>query len=294
MTPKSTIRVASLILCAALITSAGEAQAVNYFNWGVETSKVDYGVNGPGAYDVQPFGGTTLDCTVRHAGSCSMRLDVIGNDSGNQSMGVDTIEWNPAYPWDIVGSPAVYYRFWMRIMPGFSWGDGTAKTKSSRVMGTTYPRVYTGYVHAGGFNIGECDDVGSSQPGGGCVDPGPNISYDMTGEDDGLWHEYVVKVRPNTSATCTQGVNCDGQFEVWIDGVSVGTINDFKLHNKTGNVMNEAWGGWMVSPYFQLNGTVSDGGTMYLDDFSTDDVFNSTFSGPDTTPPGAPIGLGVQ
>jgi hypothetical protein len=31
----------------------------------------------------------------------------------------------------------------------------------------------------------------------------------------------------------------------------------------------------MVSPYFQLNGTTSDGGTIYLDDFSTDDGYNS-------------------
>ena len=46
----------------------------------------------------------------------------------------------------------------------------------------------------------------------------------------------------------------------------------------------EAWGGWMVTPYFQLNGTAADGGVIYLDDFSTDDTFNSMLLQSPATP----------
>lgn len=202
-----------------------------------------------------------------------MKLVVIGNDGGNNQMGAELPDWNHL-PTNIVGGPAMYYRWWMRIMPGFSWGNSTAKTKSSRIIGGTYPRVLTGYVQADGFNIGECDDVGSSQPGGGCVDPGPTISYNMRAKNDGLWHEYIVKLKPNTATT-----TADAQFQVWIDGTSIGALNNWILHNKSGNQWNEAWAGWMLYPYFQLNGTASDGGTIYVDDFSTDDAYNSTISG---------------
>lgn len=238
------------------------ANATNYFNWGVETNTTSIGpVNGYNS-------GTIRDCTVSHSGSCSMRLNVVGNDGGNQGMGAD-IDQN-TLPFNVVGGPAIYYRWWMRIMPGFSWGSGTAKTKSNRVLGATYPRVYTGYVQADGFNIGECDDVGSSQSGGGCVDPGPTISYNMRAKNDGNWHEYIAMVKPNTSTTAT-----DGQFKMWIDGTLVGQALNWRLHNKDGNRFIEAWGGWMVYPYFQLNGTSSDGGTIYVDDFSTDTEYNS-------------------
>lgn len=212
-----------------------------------------------------------------------MKLTIIGNDGGDQSKGVDLIGGPLDYPWKFVGSPAIYYRWWMRIQPGFSWGSGTAKTKSSRMAGTTYPRGYTGYLMSYGFLIGECDDVGSSFPGGGCLladgshntDSNLSIPYDFISRDDGLWHEYIIKIKPNTSATCTAGVNCNAEFQAWVDGASVGQNNNFKLHNKATNGMQESWGGWMLSPYFQLNGTSADGGTIYIDDVSTDDTRNS-------------------
>ena len=69
-----------------------------------------------------------------------------------------------------------------------------------------------------------------------------------------------------------------------MDGLFVGENNNFKLHNNASNLMIEQWGSWMVYPYFQLNGTASDGGTIYVDDFSTDDVWNSLI-------PGSPFNL---
>lgn len=254
----------------------GSANRVNYFRWDAET-------------DLPLFGGTTRDCTVAHSGSCSMRLNVMGDDAGNQPMGAETNPFD--YSFGFVNGPALYYRWWMRIEPGFSWGSGTAKTKASRVLGGPLVngsgyRGYTGYLHAtDGFVISGCD-VGAA---GGCLDANGNfaggdhrikIPYDFRPRADGQWHEYIVKIKSNTSATCTPGVTCDAQFEAWVDGVSVGQYNNFRLHDDANHTLVEAWGGWMLTPYFQLNGTISDGGTIYVDDVSTDTGYNSLLSSP--------------
>lgn len=237
------------------------SNTVNYFSWGAETA-------------VSLFSGTTRDCTVAHSGACSMRLDVIGNDGGNQQMGVDGDQIT--YPFNLVGAPAIFYRWWMRIEPGFSWGTGTAKAKSSRVLTDASSEGYTGYIASDGFLIGECDNVGCLLNDGSVnTDGNLIIPYDFRAADDGQWHEYIVKVKPNTDGTCTAGVNCDAQFEAWVDGVSVGQNNNFKLHSNAGDGMVEAWGGWMQTPYFQLNGAVSDGGIIYIDNISTDSHYNS-------------------
>jgi hypothetical protein len=82
-------------------------------------------------------------------------------------------------------------------------------------------------------------------------------------------------------------------MQVYVDGVSIGSYNNWRLTNAD-SAFFEWWGSWMTNPYWQMGSSVVAGGTVYLDDFSTDDVFNSTFSGGDTTSPAAPTGLGVQ
>lgn len=265
-----------VLLFSVALAPVSSASAANYFNWGVETNTTSIGaISGY-------FPRTTRDCSVSHSGSCSMRLAVIGNDNGNQQMGADLNQIS--YPFNFVGGPALYYRWWMRIEPGFRWGSGTAKTKSSRtavgpiVNGTpTGGQGYTGYLMSYGFLIGECDGAGCRLANGGSNggDTDLVIRYDFRNNADGRWREYIVKVKPNTSASCTAGVNCDAQFQAWVDGVSVGEYNNFKLHSGANDPMVEGWGGWMVMPYFQLNGTTSDGGTIYVDDFSTDTQYNS-------------------
>lgn len=251
-----------MVLCifgAALF--ATNANAATYFKWDVENDIYPY------------FGGTERDCAQKHFGNCSMRLNVRGNDSGNQQMGVDV--GLLTYPFKFVGSPALYYRWWMRIDPGFSWGIRTAKTKSSRTgggpvtNGSMATQGYTGYLMSNGFLIGECDSAGC-RTNTGAANTDDNLIIPYNFKNDGLWHEYIVKIKPNTLATSS-----DAQFEAWVDGVSVGNHNNFKLHNiATGNLV-EGWGGWMVTPYFQLNGTASDGGIIHVDDFSTDTEYNS-------------------
>lgn len=266
------------------------ANATNYFNWGAESNSVFLSNAAATTYGYHD--GSTRDCTVSHSGSCSMRLNVIGNDSGNQSMGID-INQNP-YNWNIVGSRSLYYRWWMKIQPGFSWGNGTAKTKSSRVGAGS--QGYTGYLMSYGFLIGECSTGGCLLNNGGDNGSDSNlyIPYNFSSHADGVWHEYIVKIKPNTNASCTAGSNCDAQFQVWVDGVSIGEYSNFKLHANSSDSMSEFWGGWMVSPYFQLNGTSSDGGTIYLDDFSTDDSWNSLIGGSSTTPLSNPTNLQVK
>ena len=255
-------------------TVASAASATNYFNWGVENNTTSIGNL------LSYFGNTSRNCTVAHSGSCSMRMNIIGNDNGNQQLGAELNLLS--YPFNFVGGPEIYYRWWMRIEPGFRWGNGTAKTKSSRTGGgpissnSTTAQGYTGYIMSYGFLIGECGSAGCRLANGAINDDSNlYIPYDFRTKDDGQWHEYIVKVKPNSSPTCTPSVNCDAEFEAWVDGVSVGQYNNFKLHSDVNHTMVEGWGGWMVTPYFQLNGTASDGGTIYVDDFSTDTVWNS-------------------
>ena len=267
--------VASILVAFSLlaISNSRLAYATNYFTWGVESNFTSYSTSA-----VIYKGGSSRDCTVAHTGSCSMKLQVIGNDSGNQQMGADLIS-QKTFPFNIVGGPALYYRWWMRIMPGFSWGTGTRKTKSSRLLGGVYSRGYTGYVTRDRFLVAECDAAAPN----GCLDAQgtPNssdsligITYDIRTMADGLWHEYIVMVKPNSTST-----SMDAQLKVWVDNVKVGEYLNWRLSTVANNPHIEAWGSWMVYPYFQLNGTVSDGGTIYVDDFSTDDVYNSLIVG---------------
>jgi hypothetical protein len=256
------------------------ANAANYFNWGVESSRVNYGTT-QSQYDVAYFGSTTRDCTVSHSGSCSMKLSVIGNDGGNQQLGIDPIQWNPNYPFNMVSGSALYYRWWMKVQSGFSWGTNVRKTKSSRVITASGHGGYTGYIGGDGVWLGEAEQASPAQ------DPAIVIPYAIPA--DSTWHEYIIMVKPNTTSSST-----DGQFKLWFDGKLVGQqVNNFRLSQDTG-WMTDAWGGWMVTPYFQLN-SASGGGTIYLDDFSTDDAWNSlTGSGGGQTSLPPPSNVRVQ
>jgi hypothetical protein len=265
--------------------------ATNYFSWDVET---DY--TPQSTYKVQYAERSVRDCTVAHRGLCSMRVDVVGVDGGNQQRGADVIE-QKKLPFNVVGGPALYYRTWMKIMPGFSWGSPRiANVKTSREIGGSYPRFLTGHMRSDGFYVAECDTV-TGYPGGGCLttsgvannDYGIQIPYNVAGMADGKWHEYILRIKPNSTTAAS-----DAEFQVWVDASSVGTLKGWKLSNSPNpNAWIEAWGGWMVYPYFQMNGTSTDGGTIYLDDFSTDDAWNSLLGGA-ASPPAAPSNLRVQ
>lgn len=242
---------------------------MNFFNWNCTSDTTSLGrIAGL-------HGGTSL--TVVDGVPC-MRLAVIGNDAGNQQMGVDQTWVDTPYPF--VGGPAFYNRWRMRIEPGFSWGTGTAKCKSSRTAcgpisnGSSRGQGYTGYLMHNGFLIGECDTAGCTVPGGGFnTDENHLIPFDFRVINDGRWREYVVKYKPSSAVNVA-----DGQFEVWVDGRYIGAANGFISRATVGvppYTFVDMWCGWMVKPYFQLNGAASDGGVIYVTDFSIDDTYNS-------------------
>lgn len=283
---------AAIILSLCLLITSRNANATNFFNWGMESLRPNFDGVQSGS-DAEFHGGTTQDCTVSHTGSCSMKLVVIGNDGGNQGMGADLLHTNSPY-FDVLSGKSIYYRWWMKIQPGFSWGSGSAKTKTSRTsVGSSL--FYTGYMFGSGFVIGECDPVGCTLNNGGSngSDTNLKIPYNVSGKNDGVWHEYIIRIKPNTNASCTAPTNCDAEFEAFVDGLSVGKYNGYKLVNQSGTYYDR-WGGWMVYPYFQLGGTASDGGTIYLDDFSTDDSWNSLIGGSPITSPNPPTNLRIQ
>lgn len=268
-----------ILILVLVCTIPPRVQAVNYWNWGVETDVTSQGNR------VAYFGSSSAVATAPHSGSRCMRIEVIGNDNGNQQLGADNQGWN-TYSWNFAGSPTLYYRWWMKIDSGFNWGGGTAKTKSSRVGGSARPRGYTGYVMKKGFAISECDGTG------GCLDTsGKNydldqmIFYDIASKADSRWHEYIVMVKPNSTITAR-----DAQFKAWVDGQLVGQYLNWAVTTLAGsNQMSDMWGCWMNRPYFQLNGTATDGGTIYLDDFSTDDEWNSLISAKTVRPSLNPV-----
>lgn len=249
---------------------AADANAANLYEWDAEA--VDSNTS---PYTYQPFGNSLLDDGQAHTGARSVRVDVAGNDAGNQQLGFDTIgHLNLGF--DVLGSE-LYFRWWMMFDSGFDWGDNAnPKIKMSRVLGVQSNRVYTGYISkSGGVSLAECDGAGGCEVAGGGSASGSVAAVPIVGgwPLDGEWHEYVVRVKANSAPTAF-----DAELEVWKDGQSQGQATAFKLHVVTPNSYLEAWHCWGIRPYAQLNSSYPAGGSIWFDDFSTDDTFNSVFA----------------
>lgn len=261
-----------------LFGASQNASATNYFNWGVESNATSVP-----SLPVTAYRGNSVRTTeTAHTGSYSMKSVVIGNDDNNQSLGAEVGQ--QTLPFNIVGSPSIYYRYWLKIMPGFSWGTlstGHHSAKQIRVLGPNDAKAYSVYIAASGFVMEECD------PGCESGSSPASIDYDMTTKDDGQWHEYIMRIKPNSTIT-----TYDAEIQAWVDGVSVGQVTGWILHKTAGTAFVQAWGSAMVTHYFQLGSTASDGGTIYLDDFSMDDTYNSLIGGTPTLSP--PSNLEVQ
>lgn len=308
-----TAGISLLFLAGLFCISVDSIQATNYFLWGVEgnpRTALSLGATVTNFWGA-PESNTTQDCTVAHTGSCSMKISVVGNDGGNQQSGYDVVD-NISLPFAVNAIPggSIFYRAWVRFSPGFSWGTGTGGiVKISRAQnGNTLAsqRMITLHSHRGMVVVAECDYADPVQNGGygggGCITSGGAngndfnlpIQYIDSGiMSDGQWHEYIIRLQPNTAN------NANAELQLWVDGVSQGTLSNFRLTQFSTfgtNTFVEDWGGIWARPYFQMNGAIygGTGGTVWVDDVSTDNTFNSIFSGSDTTPPTAPTGLGVQ
>jgi hypothetical protein len=159
----------------------------------------------------------------------------------------------------------------MKFGTGFSWGDGSAKAKANRIKraSETQPVPLTGYVHDRCVLIGECPHCSPASPDW-CNTEGACISYDFSAQAGTGWHEYIVAFKKQNGASGT-----DGEFRLYVDGQVIGTREGFHWHDEDIAVA-EAWGAWMTSPYWQMNGSASDGGSVWFDDYSLDDEWNST------------------
>lgn len=260
-----------------------------------------------------PSSKESLSTTVKHSGSKSLQIniDALGT---NESVGF--------YPWDDAWSNYLYfpgtylgldlyYRWWMRIEPGFNWGDGQRKVKITRLTSKINPNssYLTGYISNNEIYIAECLNTGYA---GNCKNnqnqPAEDMGYQHIGVPfafdqmaDGVWHEYIWRMRINSSATCTAQPTggCDSIMQLWVDGVQQpgSPYNGWKmttdLWGPTDSVF-EHFGAAMLNPYFQLDSSYSAGGSIYLDDWSVDSVYNSLLGGGDSTPPAAPTGLVAQ
>ena len=265
-------KVAFLIFSILLICPT-MALAENLFSWDFESEMTSLG-------PIAGFTGTAeLSSEDKHSGSKSMKLTIRGNDNGNQPLGA-TINARVIYP-SLVDGSSHYHRFWMKIDDNFSWGNGTATAKTARVMqeAQIHPIPWTGYIYKNNIHIGECP---------ACNPRGPTINYDFEAAAGTGWHEYVVLIKEQTGENVA-----DGEFHLWVDGQKIGGHTGLVFITDD-VVAQEAWEGWMVKPYFQLNGTASDGGVIWIDDVSNDTEWNSIFPGTgDTTPPAPPTNLRV-
>lgn len=297
------------LLGALLFAVSLSANATNYFSWDAEglsgANAPQWGSNGAytGAASLRSATSITSSGCRSGRGNCML---VVPTGSGtNESTGIDLNGTPPNYGFTLVGSGSLYYRWWMKFQSGFSWGDGSvwggpeaSRAKAGRIIKSGgVDQYYTGTIGKRGFGIAECEATAGHA--GACLtaagapgtDTGPiYVPFDFSTVADGQWHEYIVRIKPNTSTSCTTPGTCNAEIQAYVDGASVGSYTGWRLTNADSSFF-EWWGSWMTNPYWQMGSSVAAGGNVWLDDFSTDDVFNSIYSGADTTAPTAPTSL---
>jgi hypothetical protein len=178
-----------------------------------------------------------------------------------------------------------YYRWNMNLDSNFKWGTGTGYTKAARMKRVDEEptlKIWTGYIGKQGVFVNNSAVLPPY------YDPDAiRIPFSFESTAGTGWHEYIVAMKMQTGQN-----GSDGEFSFFVDGKLVGKKNDIHYLDYSGDC-SDAWRGWMVSPYFQLNGTENDGGLMWLDDYSMDDQWNSEYPFPnsDTSAPSIPTNL---
>ena len=229
----------------------------SYFTWDCEAEHPAVGGCEPNTQIV------TIDDA--HSGNRCIQIHVIGNDNGNQQSGVGIRQ--AIRLGTIIDGRWYFYRWWMKLDEDFKWGEGTAKTKASRVkrLDENSPAPWTGYIGKNGFSLGEMAEGSQPWAPGGAM-----VEYDLQAMAGQGWHEYIVGIKTQTGADASDAI-----FQVYVDGELIGEDRNLHLTNQTVDCV-EAWNGWMLRPYFQMGGTESDGGLLWLDDFSMDNDWNSS------------------
>jgi chitodextrinase len=271
------------ITSLVLFTIMPAGHAVNYFSWGCDSQTTSLG-------SCMSLSSAAIDSSVKHSGTASMRLD-IPPDTGGGNQGHVGCEV-PSSP--ILGSGSdggwLYYRWYMKMDPGFRWGFGTQKMKSNRVMlqSQTPPIPYTMYMGRDAVWVGECP---LCQQQGSALKDDPSaaiIGYDFnpaTNDAVRNWQEYVIGLKKQSCTSCY-----DGEYHLWVNGQEIDSVKNMRFCDGT-NCADwvEAWGANMVIPYPQFNDGTA-GGKIWLDDFSLDSTRNSMYSASMDPYPNEPAG----
>lgn len=265
------------------------------YDWEATTLSVD----GGSATPVYAGGAAARSVAFAHNGTHSMYCNPgSGDDFPSGINAPASPDLTVKYGTAVLNSPSLYYRWWMMIRTGFSFGSGSKqKVKISRTCVNNFSApggglVYTGYMNSGGFDLSEGYWCGTDSAimSGGDHFAKVDVPGGMTPYIDNTWHEYIVRVKPNTGATLY-----DGQMELWIDNVQIGSYNAFRLISNAANdggdtnwanlygsaIYGDLWGGMFVCPYWQMNGAGA-GGDVYVDQVSTDSTYNSLIGGGST------------
>jgi hypothetical protein len=297
MLPRSSLLklvILTAILAFGSISLVSTTSATTFVAWNADGRNLSVPSN---ASCIDGLAGT-VDTNDKVQGTGSVRLTIVGNVEG-------TIGCRSPYPPDF--NPAggngvtggwLYFRWWMKFDKAYTWGTySDTKMKTNRILlqGQEPKAIWTLYIGKRGVWVGECIE---------CVKQGnpprddasdASLSYDFepaTNSAITSWHEYIIGIKKQSGIN-----NYDGEFHFYIDGQQVGQVTQMRWctsSNACNTTWETGWGGNMVGPYPQLKGSASDGGYIWVDDLTMDDVWNSNFSSstsPASTAPTAPSTL---
>lgn len=274
-----------LVFSAVLATSA--AFAGNIESWNADSTA--FLVNGsPSTCTLTP--NASIESSDVHSGAGAMRVNV-GDVQGDHGC-----ETNPRPSLgDMYDGGTLYYRWWMKISPGFNWGTYEKKLKVGRITRSNEqnPIMGTWYLNSSGFfwagHVGAVDNqnphigVDFDDSDGSChsSDLVSNLGSECT-----QWREYIVRMQKQTCPTCA-----DGSFSVYVNGQLAAQKDNMEYADgvpadgvTTITSSFFAIGG-IVYPQMCPNGsTCGTGGTIWIDDVSLDTTWNSTFA-PQPDPP---------
>lgn len=264
--------ICSLLLLVGLCTPVF---GTNFFTWSANSAVTPRGTCN--------FINAVIDPTGGHDGSGAMRYNV--PDGGDGQRGCTDLGTGDIGAGSWLSGKTIYYRWWMKVDPSFSWGNRKF-FKLGRMTDGGSDNIST-YLQNNLISVD--GPTGNCPGGGGCG----NISYAFDGAAAKNYQEYILAITLQTTSGGTGGA------QLFVNGSSVGsfTHNLYNCSLGCGAVGAASWGNAMGQALYSqlcLGGSAcGSGGPIWVDDMSVDDVWNSNFSGgpPDTTAPTAPTNL---
>lgn len=268
------------------------SHAANYWNFGFDCLTPASGACLTSNGQIDQVSNAVLDTTEKHSGTGSMQLTVT-NAQGDTGI-------KPLNSYTLDRTLPVYYRWWMKMDAAYRWGTGNQLMKLNRVKQWNDQLGFslTNHWRNNGIGLSECDTCTPQGSGGDDV---MNVTYDFNPATNAAlssWHEYIVEFRFSTGGGTAPGVldSSNAVMKLYVDGALVSTAPEAvslccraaSIANSTEENAREAWGGMGVNTFPQLNCLGGDpvcGGTIWIDDVSTDTTWNSSFVDPPADPP---------